>query len=226
MGHARADHPARPGPGPGAAARQRPLFDGDQRPADVRRQDRRHAGPVSDQPDRGLPARHDHQPADRSAGRDQDRPVRSAGHVRRDERGHQGQGRRGLRGAGHHAEEDVPVQRQPDRGDPEGHRRAGAMGAIGDMQKYMQYQAAKACAMRPAVRRRGGQRGQHRCGPGRGLGHGRGHGGHDQPGDAGTAQQQAAPAASGSRVCRNARRDDRGRSRRLPQGRARPMCRR
>ena len=34
------------------------------------------------QPDRGLPARHHRQPADRPAGRDQGRPVRSAGDVR------------------------------------------------------------------------------------------------------------------------------------------------
>ena len=42
--------------------------------------------------------------------------------------GHQGVGRRGFRCPGHHPEADVPGQRQPNRRDPEGHRRAGRDG--------------------------------------------------------------------------------------------------
>ncbi len=59
-----------------------------------------------------------------------------------------------------------------------------SMGAIGNMQAYMQYQAAK--SMRDAASQPGGEGGAS-TGVGLGAGHrpGRGHGGHDQPGDAG-----------------------------------------
>ena len=120
------------------------------------------------------------------------------------ERGDQGEGRRGFRGAGHHPQADVPGQRQPDRGNPEGDRRAGRDGRHRRHEQVHAVFGRQGHARGVRVRRRGGQRGQHRCRPGRGHGHGGRHGGHDQPGDgrhnaaAGSARgcAAAAPAAT------------------------------
>ena len=86
------------------------------------------------------------------------RAVRPAGPVRRDERGHQGEGGRGLRGPGHHAEADVHRSLSPTEETQKAIDERAAMGAIGDMQKYLQYKAARAHGRRGQGGRRGGRR--------------------------------------------------------------------
>jgi excisionase family DNA binding protein len=73
-----------------------------------------------------------------------------------------------------------------------------AMGAIGDMNKYMQYQAAK--SMREAAGSGGeaGSAASTGVGLGAGMGMGVGMAGMISQAMAGTTQQQAAPAAAGA----------------------------
>ena len=157
----------------------------------------------------GLPARHDHQPADRSSGRDQGRPVRPAGLFDEMSAARADQGDRRLRCAGHRRSSSSIIQSiSPTEETQKAIDERASMGAIGDMNRYMQFKAAR--AMGDAAS--GGWRRGNAAGTGVGLGAGLGMG----AGLAGMVSQaipaHRAPAESAARR----------RRRRRPQPQQRP----
>ena len=112
---------------------------------------------------------------------------------------HPGQGGGRLRAARHPAQADVPGQRQPDRGDAEGHRRARVHGRDRQHAGIHAVSGRQVHARRSQpTGRRGRQRREHRCGAGRRLRPRRRHGRHDQPGDAGQRRRRSAGPGAGS----------------------------